>query len=111
MARGVPCGKEEVDFHRSGVKLKFPISYDWFTLRRRGKKIQPRRVFKKEVSYPAVIKSIDRPYISSPHLSPLPVATPMVCVRGLGSKVFQVNGDTRCVIRTIIQAQGHVTSG
>ena len=70
MARGIPCGKEELEFHRSGAKLKFFISYDLFTLRRRGKKIQPRRVFKKEVSYPAVIKSIDSPYISSPRLSP-----------------------------------------
>ena len=68
MARGVPCGKEEVNFHRSGAKLNFLISYDLFTLRRRGKKIQPRRVFKKQVSYPAVIKSIDCPYISSPRL-------------------------------------------
>jgi len=29
MARGVPCGKEEVDFHRFGAKLKFLISYDF----------------------------------------------------------------------------------
>ena len=29
MARGVPCGNEEVDFHRFGAKLKFPISYDF----------------------------------------------------------------------------------
>ena len=28
MVRGVPCGKEEVDFHRFGAKLKF-ISYDF----------------------------------------------------------------------------------
>ena len=70
MARGVPCGKEEVNFHRCGAKLKFLISYDLFTLRRRGKKIQPRRAFKKEVSYPAVITSIDCPYTSSPRLFP-----------------------------------------
>jgi len=55
MARGVPCGKGEVDFHRSGAKLKFLISYDL--------RMQPRRVFKKQVSYPNVIKSIDCPYI------------------------------------------------
>ena len=70
MARGVPCGKEQFDFYRSGAKLKFLISYDWFMLRRRGKKMQPRRGFKKEISYPAVIKSIDCPYISSHRLSP-----------------------------------------
>ena len=47
MVRGVPCGKEEVDFHRFGAKLKFSISYctTLFTLRLHVKKIQPRRVF------------------------------------------------------------------
>ena len=29
MVRGVPCGKEEVDFHHFGAKLKFLISYDF----------------------------------------------------------------------------------
>ena len=29
MARGVPCGKEEVDFYRFNVKLKVLISYDF----------------------------------------------------------------------------------
>ena len=52
-----------------GGKLKFFISYELFALRRRGKKIQLRRVFK-DVSYPAVIKSIACPYISSPLLPP-----------------------------------------
>ena len=29
MARRVPCGKEEADFHPFGAKLKFLISYDF----------------------------------------------------------------------------------
>jgi len=86
MARGVPCGKEEVGFYRSGAKLKFLISYDLFTLGRRGKKIQPRRVFKKQVflirlSSNRLIVPISLRLV----FPPLPVATPMVRVRGLDS--------------------------
>jgi len=101
-------------FSLLGAKLKFLISYDLFTLRRRGKKIQPRRVFKKQVSYPAVIKSIDCPYISSPRLpSPSQLRLPWFAFEVWTAVGQNLSGGWGYTVRSrlMAQIQSHVGSG
>src|SRR6266581_7016781 len=103
MVRGVPSGKEEVDFHRSDAKLKFLISYDLFA---RGEKIQPRCVFKKEffLSGCHQIDQLSLYLFSS--------SFPSHSCHSYGSrsmfgqqlrKVLQAEWDTRCVVGTMAQ--------
>ena len=63
-----PMWKGRGQFSSLRCEVEFPHLVRLVHVASAWQEIQPRRVFKKQVSYPAVIKSIDCPYISSPRL-------------------------------------------